>query len=246
MDEDKNKNEFLKELDIKPETDVLNQPLTEETSETTETPEEDEFKAKNRRERRLLAHNQRLREETIATNARLEALAEAKASLGSVEDDFLKGIDQIYGNDTPEKVAATELLKKALLGAKDAAKRESFEESELRRTKESQAVAQEETRLEQILEDLEDEHNIDLTSDNSTRKGFLTLLERVSPKDKEGNIIEYADPETVYELFEKSKEKTTNRAKELASRSMTRSGTSQPSKLEDDANLRFLKENDIV
>lgn len=241
--------EFLKDLDIEPE-DKFEKPLTEETEPAKEEEsEEDGFKAKNRRERRLLEQNQRLREEAIANAARLQALAEAKALREeTVEADFLKAIDPIYGTDSPEKVEATNLLKKALKGAYESAKREAKEETlkefDSRKESENNAVAQEEQTLDEMMERIEDDNNIDLS--DTDRKGFLTLLEKLSPKDQKGNIIEYADASTVYELYESRKEKPSNRAKELASRSMTRSGQSGESKLADDSTQRFLRDNGII
>ena len=254
MENNESQQEFLKDLDIKPEDNVLEQPLETPETESTEggeTPEETEFKAKNRRERRLLTQNQRLREEAIAANARIQGITEAQQfGKDTTEAEFLKAVEPIYGNNTPEKAAATELLKKALKGVYETAKKEAIEESlgkvAERETNETQAVAEEEDNLEDILETLEENHNVDLTSDSASRKGFLTLLERLSPKDTEGNIIEYADPEVTYELFERTKEKSSSRAKDLASRSMTHSGTSGGSKLETDSVERFLKDSGII
>ena len=233
---------FLKDLDID-KKDVLDTPLTEETPKE-ETPEDAEFKAKNRRERRLAEQNQHLREEAIALNVRLETITESQKLRETEPAEYLKRIEKLYGNATPEAKEATELLKEALQGVEESAQKRALEAFEKERGNETEAVRHEEQNLNRILEDVEDDHNIDMSSDD--RKGFLTLLERLSPKDKDGNIIEYADPDATAELFLSRKEKTLSRAKELASRSMTRGGASQPSKLEDDAAVRFLKENNII
>lgn len=245
--------EFLKDLEVT-EEDVLEQPL--ETEETGEKPieaeeskesQETEMKLKTRRERRLSEKLQAEREANIDLNARLQTISEAKKAVGE-EADYLKKVERIYGNNTPEAKEATEILKEVLRDVHQSARREALEESlqkfNEQRDSEAKETAKEEQNLEEMLENLEDEHNADF-SDTNTRKGFLTLLERLSPKDKDGNIVEYADPETTWEIYESRNQKS-NRAKELSSRSMTRSGTSQPSKLEDDATVRYLKENGIL
>lgn len=238
---------FLSDLDIKTD-DILDKPLTEEPEVETqkeETEEETEQKAKNRRERRLLEKNQQLREEAIAASARLQALTEAQAIRKESEPaEYLKRIEKIYGNATPEAQEATQLLKEALEGVKLSAREEALEEYEKRRNSESEEVRKEEAKLDEILDKVEDEHGIDM--DGEDRKGFLSLLEKLSPKDRDGNIIEYADPDTTAEIYLSRKERPNVRAKELASRSMTRSGASSESKIEENAAIRFLRENDII
>jgi hypothetical protein len=241
---------FLEDL-VPTEDDVLNKPLTEEISSTEEeTSEDDEMKAKNRRERRLLEKNQQLREEALTATARLQGIQEAQKLRGTTEEaDYLKLVEKIYGTATPEAQEATELLKKALQGVHKAAKEEALKESkesfEQERNNETQAVKQEEESLEDMMDNLEDSHNADF-SNQTVRKGFLTLLEKLSPKDAGGNIIEYADPETVYEIFKSNMEKSNSRAKELAGRSMFRGGNSKESNLQNDSTERFLKEHGII
>lgn len=238
---------FLSDLDEK--VNVLEQPITDETGDEPEkkeeTPEETEQKAKNRRERRLLEKNQQLREEAIATSARLQALTEAQNLRKESEPaDYLKRIEKIYGNATPEAQEATELLKEALEGVKLSAREEALAEYERRKNSEAEDVQKEEANLDNILDSVEDEYGIDMSGDD--RVGYLALLEKLSPKDSQGNIIEYADPDSTAELYLSRKEKSNDRAKELAGRSMTRSGASTNSKIEEDSALRFLKDNGII
>lgn len=249
MAEQSEQQKFLEDLGVKPEVDVLEKPLMDESSPEEEAEKEGDMKLKNRRERRLDAKLQAERETNIALNSRLQTLSEVKTLRETTEEaDYLKRVERIYGNATPEAKEATELLKEALKGVHESAKREAMEESlnkfEADRLKETEAVKEEEKNLDSILDSLEEDYNVDM-SDTAVRTGFLTMLEKLSPKDKEGNIIEYADAKEVYELYEARREKS-SRAKELASRSMTRSGASQESKLEDDASVRFLKENGII
>lgn len=245
--------EFLKDLDIenKPD-DILDAPLTEEeadeekTEGEQESTEEAEMKLKNRRERRLAKRLQSEREANIDLNARYQTLSESRSvRAGTEEAEYLKRVEKIYGDATPEAKEATELLKEALQGVKEKAKQEAIEELEARRNKEVQSVREEEGKLDDIIENLEEEYDVDLTN-SADRKGFLTLLEKLSPKDKDGNIIEYADPDSTFELYLSRKEKASTKAKELANRSMVRSGASTGSKLEEDSTVRFLRENGII
>ncbi len=241
--------EFLKDLDIK--EDSFDKPLEmEESNEVGETPEETQEKLKNRQARRLAAKLQAEREANIALSTRLQTLSEAKNTRESTEEaDFLKVLDPLFGDDTPEKREATAIMKKAIHGAYKTAEENAFNRAkeyyENERGNESQAITQEENNLEEVMDELEEEYNVDF-SNPDTRKGYLTLLERLSPKDKEGNIIEYADPYSTYELFESRREKSAAKNKELASRHMIHSGSSQGTKLQTDSTERFLRENGII
>lgn len=237
--------DFLKDLEIDNKDNVLDKPLEVEAKvepAKEETAEETEQRAKNRRERRLLEKQSQLREEVLQANARLEGIREAQNLRATTEEaDYLKRVEKIYGNATPEAIEATNLLKEALQGVLKTAKTESREEMKAEMDSESKAEKEEERNLDNILDKVEDEHGIDMSNDEQ-RTGFLNLLQRLSPKDRDGNIIEYADPETTAEIFKSRQGSSNSRAKELASRSMTRSGESQPSKIQLDAIEEMAKE----
>lgn len=242
--------QFLDEL--KPE-DNFEKPLTEAPAEEKpkEVKEEESegFQAKNRRERRLLEQNQRLREEAIRAETRLQTIEESKKARESTEEaEYLKLVDRIYGTDTPEKREATEILKTALRGAHSSAKKEALEEWEAREQSRSQeemkAVQQEEDTLTEDEDYLAETRGANF-DDPEFRKRYYAVQERLSRKDREGNIIEFADPDAVMDFLEATAKKPESRAKELAARNMVRSGQSQPSTLEDDANWRALKQAGI-
>ena len=249
--------EFLKELGAEEtNADILNAPLTDETEapeepEKVEKEEEDEgWKAKNRRERRLLKHQQELREEALMYKAQVDALKEAGVARTprTEEDDFLKSVERIYGTDTPEGKSATELFKEALRGVQESTRQKVIDEvrqmiQEERET-ESRELAQADEQLDDMMEAVEEEYGVDF-SNSAERNGFLSMLERMSPKDSEGNIVEYADPYAAYEFYQASKERKGTRAKEIASRSMAKGGEA-PSTLQDDATLRILRDQGII
>lgn len=252
---------FLKELENDGTADILTKPLDpekepegegEKAPEVVAKPKEgeddNEGRPRNRRERRLTAKLQAERESSMFMAGRLEAIAEAQKAKAESGGDYLKNIERIYGTDSPEAMAATELLKEALKSVKESATKDALEAFKEEQRQANEAVKKEEEALDMMLEELEDEHNIDLTSDSaeSTRKGFFKLLQKMSPKDKEGNIVAYADHHAVWEQYKTGVKKPENRAKDLSSRSMVESGASKDSKLEDDASTRFLKEHGII
>lgn len=206
---------------------------------------EEGVKPKNRRERRLVQKLQEERESSIFLAGKLEAREEAKR-LVTEEADYLKSVDGIYGNQTPEAVLATDLLKKAIIGARDDAKRSAIEEWRAEKQKEVDSEMKLTKQLDSFIDDIEDTYNVELTQ--AQEKSYLTLLNKMSPKDNNGNIIAYADHHNVFEVFqEKLKNKPADtRAKDLSVRSMTPSGASTETNLQDDTAARFLSENGII
>lgn len=232
-------------------TDVLEQPLVADPEKevvTTEgtNDEEGEAKPRNRRERRLMERLDAEKQSSAFLAGKLEARTEAKEAL-SEEADYIKSIERIYGTDSPEAQLATDLLKKAIVGARDDAEQRAYDRIKSERDNESEAVVEATNELDEMIENLEDAHGVTLS--DLQERAFFTLLERMSPKDKEGNVVEYADPDAVWEVFEERLKKANssdNRAKDMSSRSMTQSGASRESNPNTDATARFLIEQGII
>jgi len=225
---------------------ILDQPLTPETPEVEEekVDEEPEEDPKNRTERRLREKLERERIANIELNARLSTLSEVQ-KFRETEVDAYEAVGKIYGTDTPETQAATELLKNALRNVEERAKSSALEEFRQERAREQEEVRQASERLDNYIEELEDEHNV--TFSPQMQKSYFTLLEKMSPKDNDGNIIEYADPHAVYEVFsEKLQKRTESKAKDLASRSMVSGNSGSQSVIEDDAAKRLLRDAGII
>ena len=242
---------FLEGLEQKDVIEELFNKSLEETQEEPEpkqeTEEEQEMKLRNRRERRLNEKLQKERESNIALNARLQAINESKNIRGDSDpEDYLTRIERIYGTDSPEAKEATRLLAEALRGVEERATKNALDRFREEREKEKQEEVEAVQQLDSLIESVEDAYNVDLSS-GPDRKSFLKLLEKLSPKDEEGNIIEFADAESVYEIFKSTKEKSTDKAKALAGRSMIQGGNGNTSaKVEEDATLTFLKKNGIL
>jgi hypothetical protein len=242
--------QFLKELEQDAQQeDPFGQPEpVVDATPDDDDPENQPESIKDRRHRRLEVKLQSEREANIALAARLEAVAEARRESNSEESDYLKKVERIYGTDTAEAITATDLLKQAIQGAKEDAKREALEEMRAERAQEQKEVQKESEALDTMLEELEDQYGVDLTSKRSeaTRTAFFTRLQKLSPKDSDGNVIAYADHHAVWEDLQARSKKTENRAKDVVSRGMTQSGSSVDSNLKDDATERFLRENGII
>lgn len=250
--------EFLKDLenDQTRTVDVLDAPF--EAPATAEAPAEPEapaeaeefeaiegIKPKNRRERRLLDKLAAERESAIFLAERMSTLAEAKSE-ASAEGDYMSSIERIYGTETPEAILATDLLKKAIIGARDDAKAQALAEMRSERQREIEEEREATGQLESYVEDIEDTYGVRLT--DTQERAYFELMRRMSPKDAEGNVTDYADPHAVWEVFQErtAKRGAPSRAKDLSARSMTPSGASQGSSLQDDSAARFLSENGII
>lgn len=216
------------------------------TTEDVDDDDDENFKPKNRRERRLLRKLQAERESSIYLSGRLEARSEAERALTTEESDYLKGIERIYGTDSPESQLATDLLKKAITGMGKDAEERAYQRMVAERQQELAEEQEAQAELDGFLEDIEDTYDVSLS--DAQQRGFFQLLQKMSPKDRQGNVIDYADPHAVWEIFQERMQKkpTQNRAKTLASRSMTQSGATKESTLKDDATARFLRENSII
>lgn len=223
-----------------PETVEGNEPK----NERTEDEEYDFTELKNRREKRLMDKLQQERESNIELNARLKTISEAR-SLSEESADYLKNVTRLYGQDSPEAIAATELLTNALKGLEERAVQRAAEtiREEQRAARESAQRAEKE--LDSFIEDIEDTHNVVFTE--KMQKDYFALMHKLSPKDSEGNVTAYADPETVWEIYkERSKPKTDNRQKDMASRAMSAGGNQSDQKVQDEAVRSFLKQAGII
>lgn len=236
--------DFLKDLEPQAEQDPFNTPLVPEETPVEETPKEDSDEERtNRRTRRLETKLQAEREAGIALAARLEALTEAQKFRGETTE-VDETISRIYGTNTPEAAEATALLAKALGNVEERATKRALESFRKEQQKQADAVKKEEQTLDSMIEDIEDEFGT--TFDANSKKAFFTQLEKLSPKDRDGNIVAYADHHAVYEEMQSRKPAPNNRAKELASRSRVQSGASPSTTVEHTATERYLMENGLI
>lgn len=244
------KSEQEKFLESVKEESIMDQPLSPEPVKdegAKEVPVDDELgEAKRRREKRLMEKLQAEREANIALNARLQTISQAQKFRSETEPaDYLKHVERIYGTNSPEAQEATRLLQDALKGVEDRATERALEKLREEQRQAQQEVAKSEEELDSYIEGLEERHNIVFTP--QMQQAYFSLMEKLSPKDASGNILSYADPDAVYDVFTERFQKPTNRAKDLASRGMTTSASSAPeAKLQDDAAREFMRQAGII
>lgn len=144
-------------------------------------------------------------------------------------DEVSDVLVRLIGNDTPEKVQMVKEFKNILEKGTQRAKAEALAEIEARERAEIEADKQAEEELENAFDNIEETYDVDLTSDNplavKTRQEFVSFVERIAPKDRNGNVVDYPDMTSAWETFSEMKKATStpSRAKELASRGMARS-----------------------
>lgn len=163
-------------------------------------------------------------------------VAKALESRGSAEREFVREsktdeddyYERLIGNDTPEKIAMIREAKardeRLLAQAEERAWNRLTEAQQ----KELQADAEAEEELDNSLEEIEESFGVDITSNSpvarKTRVDFLKFVEKIAPKDRNGNLIDYPDMVSAFETFQERKQApTSTRAKDLASRSIGRS-----------------------
>lgn len=161
-------------------------------------------------------------------NKRLENLKPSEPTPVTQQDDDDYYV-RLIGNDTPEKLAMIREAK-----ARDEKMLNLAEERAFGRlTKEQQAVIEAdqeaERELENAFESIEESYDVDISSNNpiakKTRQEFVSFVEKIAPKDRNGNIVEFPDMQNAWETFSEIKKSTQqpSRAKDLASRSLNRS-----------------------
>lgn len=244
--------EFLKDLPVEGQekTDAFGEPVTTEPVKEAVVTEEPVHR-ENRETRRLRERLQTERESSIALAARLEALTEVQKfrnESGTEKPD--ETLARIYGTNTPEGAEATRLLQTALDAREQRAVDKALEVFRGEQEKSQQAVQDEIQNLNQIEERIEDEYGVDFSTKEgeAMRVAYINYLERMSPKDADGTVKDFADPFATWEEFasKRTTSQQTSQAKEYASRGMTRSGASSEKSLVDTQAETYLKNLGII
>lgn len=238
-------NKFFEGLpsEDKQATDIFNDKPAE-TPEVVPEKGEDEPKSKDRRYRRLEQKLQEERESNIALAERIRVLAELKEEQKSNKDEsFDPELIELFGDNEAGKRVA-QIFEKKLQGVSERAKQEALEELSKAQSYESELVNEYSNQIDEEFANIEDKYDVDLSGNDASSKKLRELyvneLQRRSHKDKDGNIDSYPDFEATFEdVLEKVKPDNT-RNKEIADKSMVRSGQSSP-KEEDDSNRAYLR-----
>lgn len=224
----------------------IKEPIKTGDPELDEVPES----VKNRRHRRLEQKNREKDEmnlqllETVKTQA--EMLKFKKETNGEIDPRLL----QVFGT-TDDGKAVAKIFNDVLSETKREAEERAIEKLKAERLKEIEETNKFSEFIDGKLEELEDEHGVDFTSGSpasiKAQKEFLSLVTKLSPKDETGQLTTYADFDSTFELWQQSRTKNqdNSRQKELGNRSMQRSGSADTTKADQDAQLKWLRENGI-
>lgn len=215
---------FAKENEVKEE-----QPSQE--GETVNTPDEEELPFnKNPKIKRFIERQaKKIAEEEIARLG-VTRQEEQPMTVTEVNSDIPAEWLLAYG-DSDQSRQAWNLQQKLIADAVSRAKEESVKEFQSKIEQEKEQESQFESFIQNSLEDIEDMNGIDLTSNTPSAKKarveFLELVEKLSPKDQNGNVSNFADFNEVYNIYQAIKAKESNEVtsqkKSIASRSMMKS-----------------------
>lgn len=167
------------------------------------------------------------------------------ATAAVMADEADEILTRIIGNDTPERVQAIKDFKKYLSSIEEKGAQKALSTIQQQQEEERKAEAEASEALDNGFESIEESYGVDLTSNNPTSKkmrtDFIEFIKRVSPKDENGNVVQFPDIPETFALFQevnKSKSPSNSKAKELASRSMARSGDSSNTPVSKDNSWR--------
>jgi hypothetical protein len=151
-----------------------------------------------------------------------------KETFKAEEDEFkdvIESFTAIIGNDTPEKVRALNDLQKALNGSSQKAAILAEQKILEIQNREAEADKQAEEELDNAFDEIEETYDVDLSKNPKLRSEFVSFVEKIAPKNRNGEIIDYPDMNSAWETFSEIKKSTAqpSRAKELANRGMQRS-----------------------
>lgn len=215
-------------INLSPEKVEVKEEVKDEPKEPVETPTNREIRRLKSRLEKAEGMNVQLTE-IVKKNSILEQYAKEHP-----EEDPLEL--KVFGTDENGKLLKSYFDNKF----------EKIREESVRQAKEELEAAtrqnsEEENRLssyiDESFEKIEDTYNVDLSGETKAsrelRNDFIDFVESISQKDGNGEIVEYPDMEGAYKAFSRlnSKEKPKEvsiRQKELGSRGMTPSTSSQP------------------
>lgn len=150
--------------------------------------------------------------------------AESVKETTKENDEVVDALIAVIGNDTPEKRRAVQALRDRL---DEGTKKITEWENQQKQAEIADREAEEE--LASAFDNIEETYDVDISSNapqaKKLRQEFAVFVEKIAPKDKYGDVIDYPDMNSAWETFNEIKKANAqpNRAKELASRGLARS-----------------------
>jgi hypothetical protein len=131
---------------------------------------------------------------------------------------------ELIGNDTPEKRKVLKDMSDYMTSIPEKAQQQFLEKQAEIAQKQTQAEQAAQEELESSLEQIEEDYKVDLSAGKALRTQFIEYVRKIAPKDENGDVSAFPDLVASFEEFQEKNKRPATRAKELASRGMTRSG----------------------
>lgn len=158
---------------------------------------------------------------------RVASVKPAEPVSKETDDEITDVLTRIIGNDTPEKQAGIKDFRKVLAGLEEKGAQKALAQLEQQAQAEREKDEKAQQELESSFEDIEESYGVDLSSNTATarktRSEFIDYIRKIAPKNSEGEVIAFPDMSSAFEEFQSKAKPTASRAKELASRGMSRS-----------------------
>lgn len=145
-------------------------------------------------------------------------------------DEVTSVLERIIGNDSPEKVQAVKDFRKVLGGLEEKGAQRALAQLQQQADQERQAEVQAQEQLDNSFEEIEESHSVDLSSNTpqarKLRSEFVDYIRDIAPKNEDGEVASFPDIPAAWSRFQRNEQRaapTNAKAKELASRGMTRS-----------------------
>lgn len=209
------------------QTDELNETVVDEPKD--EPKEDKEEKIPFGKDPKVLKFIDKKVKEAMAEHKPTEREVFVRETKTDKDEDLLDAFTAVIGNDTPEKVRLLKQYDKTIKLLEEKGKKGEEALEQLRAYQEAQqAESKAMNQLSEGFETIKENYSVDLNAQkNATvRNDFIDFIKVIAHKNDEGDIDEYPDFDGAFKLFQDTRKSspTSNRAKELASRSMQRSG----------------------
>lgn len=143
----------------------------------------------------------------------------------TLPDSFVK----LVGNDTAEKQQVLKDLDGYFKTLKGEARQEFLDDLKEQEKAKKEADTKASEELDTYFEEIEGSYGVDLSSDSASakqlRSQFIDYVRKIAPKNAEGEVTGFPDLISAYDEFQSRQARpTASRAKQLASRGLSRSG----------------------
>lgn len=216
--------------DVKEPTDIFSEKPAIETQE--ETVSNEDKSVPFHKDPKVQRYVEKQIEKALKEVKPIERASNGETMPSDVKD-VIGAFTAIIGNDTPEKVRALEALEKTLNGSDERASTKAIERFQQQIKEQEQKVTDAEKaaqdELDTYFDDIEETYDVDLSSNAASakklRSEFIEYVRKIAPKDANGEVKAFPDMLASFEDFQDRAKRhiQPTRAKELASRGLTRS-----------------------